>query len=106
MIRQLLDHDFLLDSLDQVRKELQDRIQLAAQNDKETLDLLKEHGIEPMDLIAALEALNAPETRANIAKEEEKAIAMPRYAVAGALQTRLQRFYEERKPELLQRTEA
>jgi hypothetical protein len=92
--------------MDQVRKEMADRVQLAERNDPETLALMKEHGVEPADLKAALAELNDPTPRKKIEEEEEKAIAMPRDAVAGALQTGLQNFYEERKPELLQRTEA
>src|ERR1051326_6784197 len=104
MIRQLLDPQFLLESRAALQEALSAQIAKAEIGDPDTLRKLEEEGLSTDDLREAVLSLAASTTEEMIAKEQPAAAAIPRDATASLLQSSLQSFYEEQKPELLERS--
>lgn len=105
MIRQLLDPEFLLQSRAELQKALSVQTAKAEQGDPDTLRELDREQVSLDDLRAASAHLAASATQEAI-DDQQNAAALPRDAFASLLQSNLQRFYEERKPELIERTSA
>jgi hypothetical protein len=104
MIRQLLDPAFLLESRTEVQKALSIQLAKIKTGDLDTVRKLEEEGISADDLREATLSLAASTTQEMIAREQDAAVVIPRDATASLLQSSLQTFYEEHKPELLERS--
>ena len=102
MIRQLLDPQFLLDSRAELQQALSVQITKSEIGDPDTLRKLEEENLSTDDLREAALSLAASTTQEMIIRERDAAAAIPRDAIASLLQSSLQSFYEEQKPELLE----
>jgi hypothetical protein len=104
VIRQLIERDFLVRSVHDIRGSVELELQQATAGQRQPTAFMEEHEVEPRDLEAALAELSSSIDK--IRSEPDAPALLPSYASGSLLQSALQRMYEERLPALLERREA
>jgi Calcineurin-like phosphoesterase len=108
MIAQLLNREFLRKSIKQLKENASEEAAQQELGDSEALKRARETQVSPLDLREAEESLQAlTEREALIQAEPEDGRAFfPRDATASIVQSALLEFYENRRPEMIEKTEA